>query len=198
VVTVKRKPDFKKNMYEAEAWANGELVLGVDEVGRSSLAGPIVAAAAILRPGASSRLLKDSKLLTLEERLKAYKWLLKNCVYGVGIMHHRRIDNVNIYQADLHAMHRAVMQVFACEPKRPSVILVDAMPLKFEDLKLQVVHFAKGERKSISIAAASIIAKVTRDALMERIDLSILWHAVSSQSPGASGKLFYSSQEFFA
>ncbi len=170
MATTKRKPDFKKNTYELEAWQRAELVCGIDEVGRSCFAGPVVAAAAILRPKAQHKLLKDSKLLTAEERDEAYKWLLKNCTFGVGIVHHRSIDSKNIYQATLMAMKRAVVQLMSWTPQQPSTILVDAMPVSLQHSDIPVIHFCYGERKSSSIAAASIIAKVTRDALMARMD----------------------------
>lgn len=170
MVTTKRKPDFKRQMYEQEAWARSELVCGIDEVGRSCLAGPVVAAAAILRPKAKHRLLKDSKVLTAEEREEAYAWLMKNCSYAVGITHHRIIDSINIYQATLVAMKRAVVQLLALAPKPPKVILIDAMPVLIDHVDIPVVCFNFGERQSASIAAASIIAKVTRDRLMGRMD----------------------------
>jgi ribonuclease HII len=85
-------------------------------------------------------------------------------------MHHRIIDDINIYQATLSAMKRALMQLLAQADQRPSVILIDAMPLSLDHIDIPVVHFPYGERQSASIAAASIIAKVTRDALMARLD----------------------------
>lgn len=170
MATTKRKPDFKKGMYELAAWEKSELVCGIDEVGRSCFAGPIVTAAVILKPNSNYRLLKDSKLMTAQERLQAYKWIKKNGTFAVGILHHRIIDKINIYHATLASMKRAAMQLVSIAPKKPSLILVDAMPLKFRDLDIDVVHFCYGERKSVSIAAASIVAKVTRDALMERLD----------------------------
>lgn len=170
MVTTKIKYRVKSQMFEKELWSKSELICGVDEVGRSCFAGPVVAAAAILRPNAKHKLLKDSKLLTADERLAAFKWLKKNSVYAVGIMHHRLIDTINIYQATICAMKRAVMQVFEQAQKTPSLILIDAMPVKFEHLDVPVYHFPKAEHKSASVAAASIIAKVTRDTIMERIN----------------------------
>ena len=170
MVTTKRKPDFKRQMYEKEAWEKSELVCGIDEVGRSCFAGPVVAAAAILRPKAKFKYLKDSKVLTPEQRELAYEWLLKNSTFAVGIMHHRIIDSKNIYHATLCAMKRALLQLLAHTPKAPSIVLVDAMPVKIDHLDIPVIHFCYGERQSASIAAASIIAKVTRDRLMSRLD----------------------------
>jgi ribonuclease HII len=170
MATIKRKPDFRKDLYEREAWEKDELVCGIDEVGRSCFSGPVVAAAVILHPKAGNRLLKDSKVMTAEQRLEAYGWLMKHSTFAVGIAHHRIIDSHNIYQATLIAMKRALMQVISLSSKYPSIVLVDAMPVKIDHLDIPVVHFNYGESKSKSIAAASIIAKVTRDAMMSRID----------------------------
>ncbi len=170
MITIKRKPDFKRHMYEKEAWERAELVCGIDEVGRSCFAGPVVAAAAILRPKAKFKYLKDSKVLTAEQRELAYEWLMKNSTFAVGIMHHRIIDSKNIYRATLCAMKRALIQLLAHTPTLPSIVLVDAMPVDVSHIDIPVVHFPYGERQSASIAAASIIAKVTRDRLMARLD----------------------------
>ncbi len=179
MVTTKRKPDFKSQMYEKDAWQRQELVCGIDEVGRSCLAGPVVAAAAILRPYAKHPLLKDSKVLTAEERATAYRWLMKNSSFAVGIRHHRIIDARNIYQATLSAMKRALVQLLSDTPQLPSIILVDAMPVSLQHMDIPVVCFPFGEKQSASIAAASIIAKVTRDALVTRLDSLIPGYALS-------------------
>jgi ribonuclease HII len=167
------KAKLLKNQYEKEAWNSAHLVCGVDEVGRGCLAGPLVTAAVILHPNRQSRLLKDSKILTKEELLKGQAWVVKNSWYGYGIVSNYQIDAHNIYQATLIAMKRAVMQAFSVCPYRPSAVLVDAMPLKlnfstYQDV--QIHSFPKGESLSISIAAASIIAKVKRDELISRFD----------------------------
>lgn len=162
-----------KNQYEKEAWTASQVVCGIDEVGRGCLAGPVVTAAVILHPNKTSRLLKDSKILTKEELAKGAAWVLKNSWFGYGIISHHQIDLHNIYQATLIAMKRAVMQAFMTCPRRPSCILVDAMPLKLTLSSyntIQIHSFTKGESLSISIAAASIIAKVKRDELMSRLD----------------------------
>ncbi|HZW60621.1 MAG TPA: ribonuclease HII [Candidatus Babeliales bacterium] len=164
---------FKKNSFEMEAWSLNKLVCGIDEVGRGCLAGPLVTAAVILPLNKTNRLLKDSKLTTPEERLKAYTWITKHCWYGVGIVHNRIIDQHNIYRATLIAMKRALVNLLATTDQYPEAILVDAMPLELSDTSykgIPVHHFPKGERKSSSIAAASIVAKVTRDAMMTRFD----------------------------
>jgi ribonuclease HII len=177
--TIKRKPDFPKNTYEQLAWSESTLVCGVDEVGRGCLAGPVVAAAVVLPVGKTSRLLKDSKLLQKDELLRGYAWIIKHCWYGVGIVHHRLIDQHNIYQATLRAMKRAVMQLRAKLPAEPTCILVDAMPLQIDSFAGDIIHFIYGETKSSSIAAASILAKVTRDTLMQDLERSFPGYALA-------------------
>ncbi len=162
-----------KNSFEKSLWKRGKLVVGIDEVGRGCLAGPLVTAAAILPLGLTSPLLKDSKLMTAEERLAAYAWIIAHCRYQIGIVHHRIIDQHNIYQATILAMKKALVTLLCQINETPGAILVDAMPLKLSDTGFQeipVYHFPKGEQKSSSIAAASIVAKVTRDALMEKYE----------------------------
>lgn len=169
---IKPKERFKKNHFEKEAWALSNLVCGIDEVGRGCLAGPLVTAAVILPAGKTSPLLKDSKIMTPEERLKAYLWIEKNCWYGLGSVHHRLIDKHNIWHATLIAMKRALINVLSIAPSLPSAILIDAMPLQMFDTgyDIPVYYFPFGESKSSSIAAASIVAKVRRDAMMTRAE----------------------------
>lgn len=163
---------MKKNSHEYFAWEQNQVVCGIDEVGRGCLAGPLVTAAVILPPNTSYRLLKDSKEMSLEERLQAHKWITKNCYYSYGVVHHRLIDKHNIWHATLIAMRRAVMNLLAIAPK-PQSIVVDAMPLNLQNScynNIPIHHFPFGEKKSSSIAAASIIAKVKRDAMMEQMN----------------------------
>ena len=123
----------------------------------------------ILPVNRSHKLLKDSKTLSQEELQLASRWILKNCHYSIVPLHHRLIDTHNIYQATLIAMKRAIMQVCSLSPELPSQIVVDAMPLNLVATPYEaipVAHFIKGESKSSSIAAASIIAKVYRDNLI--------------------------------
>lgn len=173
ILPLKVKEKFRKNFYEIQAWAVNELVCGIDEVGRGCLAGPLVTAAVILPAHKTHPLLKDSKLLSVQDREKAYKWIIKNCWQSVGIVHHRLVDEHNIWHATLLAMKRALVNLLAHAP-HPRAILVDAMPLNLFDTSfchIPVYHFIEGERKSSSIAAASIVAKVRRDALMKRFDI---------------------------
>lgn len=162
----------RKNYFETREWAKNGLVCGIDEVGRGCLAGPLVAAAVILPPYKTHPFLKDSKLMTPEERLRAYSWILKHCWFSYGIVHNRLIDTHNIYQATLIAMKKALVGLLAQAP-HPNAFLIDAMPLNLSDTPyshIPVHYFPFGERKSSSIAAASIVAKVTRDEIMNQMN----------------------------
>lgn len=184
------KAPIKKNEYELTAWGQNGLVCGIDEVGRGCLAGPVVTAAVIIPPGKKSPLIKDSKVLTPEERLKALIWIEKHCWYATGIVHNRIIDSHNIWQATLIAMKKALLHLLASCPYAPEAVLVDAMPLQLLDTSyanIPVYHFTKGESRSISIAAASIVAKVKRDAIMARLDAIIPGYAFE-QHKGYSTK----------
>ncbi len=168
--------NIKKNSFETDAWQRQMLVVGIDEVGRGCFAGPVVAAAVILPIGKPHRMLKDSKIMTPEEREKAFQWIKKHCHYGIGIVHHRSIDEHNIWRATLIAMKKALIHVLEASGTRPSAILTDAMPLDLSDTHfhtIPVYYFTKGERRSSSVAAASIAAKVTRDAMMALYDKAI-------------------------
>ena len=164
---------FNKNYFEQAAWTANQVICGLDEVGRGCLAGPVVTAAVILPPGKTHRLLKDSKLMTSDERIQAYAWIKKYCWYATGIVHHRTIDDRNVWHATLIAMKKALVHLLATAPQQPSKIITDAMPLNLFDTAykdIPVHYFPFGERRSSTIAAASIVAKVTRDAMMRRMD----------------------------
>jgi ribonuclease HII len=142
-------------------------VAGVDEAGRGPLAGPVVAGCVVLTADTDHRLFQDSKKLSEKKRESLYDILQDSGTpYGVGIVSARTIDSINILQASLLAMKRAVEdceQRFSC---KPAFLLVDG---KFTiPLSLPQQALVKGESRSASIAAASIIAKVTRDRLMAR------------------------------
>lgn len=176
MVTTRQTGNIKKNSFEYDAWQRQELVIGVDEVGRGCFAGPVVAAAVILPRDKAHRMLKDSKIMTSEEREKAFAWIVKHCSYGIGIVHHRAIDEHNIWHATLIAMKKAVMHALEASGQKPSTILTDAMPLNLADThfhEIPVYYFTQGESRSSSIAAASIVAKVTRDAMMKLFDEAI-------------------------
>ncbi len=162
----------KRDFYEKKAWITAQSIIGIDEVGRGCLAGPVLAAAVILPPKTRYNRLIDSKKMTKKEREIAYKWIIKNCNVGIGIAHHRLIDKHNIYQATIIAMKKALSALISITFKNPDIILVDAVTEKFTDIinpKTIIYSFKNGEDRSRSIAAASIVAKVTRDKIMDNL-----------------------------
>lgn len=173
---VKRKRDIQKRIdederlegmltYEKECYARGiELIAGVDEVGRGPLAGPVVAAAVILPKGCKIPGLNDSKKIPKAKHKEIYEAVLQNAIaIGIGVKDNHVIDQVNIYEATKLAMMEAIGQL---EPQ-PQHLLIDAMKL---DLPISQTSIIKGDANSLSIAAASIVAKVTRDQMMEEFD----------------------------
>ena len=158
-----------KSVIERAMWEHQGLICGVDEVGRGCLAGPVVTAAVILYPKATFALLKDSKLLTKEQRERAARWIKEHSWYAYGMVSHDEIDRLNVYWATKCAMKRAVLHVCASMTCLPGKIIVDAVPLSFDLTALAhipVEYFPFAEQQSISVAAASIVAKVKRDELM--------------------------------
>lgn len=159
---------IKKNFFEEAAWQAGMGVIGIDEVGRGCLAGPVVTAAVMLEPGALNPLLKDSKVLTKVQRERAYAWIVEHSHYAFGMASHHVIDSVNIYQATRLAMRKALIHLLTTV-SMPQTILIDAMPVSLHDTPWHIIpihHAPFGESWSSSIAAASILAKVYRDRLM--------------------------------
>ncbi|MBY0109743.1 MAG: ribonuclease HII [Candidatus Babeliaceae bacterium] len=175
------------NHFEKQTSLNNTILCGIDEVGRGCLAGPVVTAAAILKSTRKNSLIKDSKLLNETQLEKAYSWLIKNSTFAVSIIDHRRIDQHNIYQATQISMCRAYYQLCAVAPVAPKVVLVDAVKLP---LNCQVISLYKGEKESISIAAASIIAKVTRDRIMKRLSKSFPLYSLHEHK-GYATKIHY-------
>ena len=151
--------------FEKEAWATGaKLVAGVDEVGRGSLFGCVAAAACILNPADRIRGLRDSKLLAPDVREKLAARIRKRCIgWSVAEVDVGKIDEINIYHASLLAMKLAVERL---EP-RPDYLLVDAVSIDFDCPQKKIIH---GDALSASIAAASILAKVHRDAVLRSLD----------------------------
>ena len=142
------------------------VICGIDEAGRGPLAGPVVAAAAVLPKDAVILWLNDSKKLSERRREELFLEIREKAVaYGVGIVSPAVIDEINILQATYEAMRQAVSQL----PAEPDIFLNDAVMIPGIDDKKQV-RIIKGDAKSVSIAAASIVAKVTRDRLMEEYD----------------------------
>ena len=150
------------------------LVIGVDEAGRGPLAGPVVAAAVVIK-GYSSYLdeVNDSKKLTESKRERIFENILNdnNILYGVGIVNADTIDEINILQATYIAMKEAIENIHNSDKER-YLILVDGNR-EIKDCKYVQETIVKGDSKSLSIATASIIAKVTRDRIMKELDLKI-------------------------
>ena len=136
------------------------VVAGVDEAGRGPLAGPVVAAAVIIDQNNLIEGIKDSKKLSKNKREELYVKITQNYTWSIGVVGPKEIDEINILEATKKACVLAVEGLI----KQPSVVIVDGN-MKFSDKRF--VSYIKGDDKSISIAAASIIAKVTRDRMME-------------------------------
>ncbi|KXU16294.1 Ribonuclease HII [Streptococcus oralis] len=151
--------------YEKELYAQGiGLIAGVDEVGRGPLAGPVVAAAVILPPSCKIKGLNDSKKIPKKKHREIFQAVQDQALsIGIGIIDNHVIDEVNIYEATKLAMTEAIRQL----QSQPEHLLIDAMKL---DLPTSQTSIIKGDAHSLSIAAASIIAKVTRDDLMASYD----------------------------
>lgn len=155
-------------IYEKELYKDGiDFIGGVDEVGRGPLIGNVVAACCVLPKDFKLDGLNDSKKLSEKKRDEYYDYIIQNCVaYGIGKVGPEEIDEINIYEASRKAMMIAIKEV----RKQVNLehVLVDAMPLP--DLDIPHTPIIKGDAKSISIAAASVIAKVTRDREMYELD----------------------------
>lgn len=153
--------------YEKELFQKGiNYIGGTDEAGRGPLVGPVVAACCVLPKDFQLEGLTDSKKLTEKKREKFFPYIKEHALaYGIGIISPERIDEINIYQASREAMIKAIEEVRNQIPLE--YVLSDAMPL---DLDIPALPIIKGDAKSISIAAASVLAKVTRDHILEEMD----------------------------
>ena len=141
-----------------------KIIAGVDEVGRGSLIGPVYAAAVILNKSINRKLLKDSKSLTKSKREFLSKYIKKNSIWSIGKASVKEIEKINILQASLLAMKRAIKKL----KKKPVIVLVDGNKLpEIKNYKLRSI--IKGDKKIPSISAASIIAKVTRDKMITNL-----------------------------
>ena len=141
-----------------------KLIAGVDEVGRGPLVGPVVTAAVILPVNYKLEGLTDSKKLTPKKRDKFFDIIMQDAIsVSIGMKDNKVIDEVNIYEATKLAMMEAINNLNV----KPEHVLIDAMPL---DLDIPHTSIIKGDAKSLSIAAASVIAKVTRDRMMDELD----------------------------
>jgi len=157
--------DLTMYQYENELYKLGyTYIAGVDEAGRGPLAGPVVAAAVILKKGATFTYVDDSKKLSEKQRNLALLEIKEQALaIGIGISSVEEIDLINIYRASREAMLSAIKQLKI----KPEFLLIDAMPMEI-DIPLKSI--IKGDQLSISIAAASIVAKTTRDAYMLEMD----------------------------
>lgn len=143
-----------------------EFVCGIDEVGRGPLAGPVVAGAVILPRGSRILYINDSKKLSEKKRNELFDVIQNEAVsIGIGVVSPARIDEINILQATYEAMRQAIQKLSVV----PDILLNDAVTIPMIDI--EQVPIIKGDTKSISIGAASIMAKVTRDRMMEEYDL---------------------------
>ena len=152
--------------YEKELYQEGyTFICGTDEAGRGPLAGPVVAAAVILPKNYTLEGLNDSKKLTEKKREKFFPIIKKDAIsYGIGIVDAKTIDEINIYEASRLAMKKAIWDMKV----KPEYVLTDAMPI--HDLDVPVKPIIHGDALSLTIAAASVLAKVTRDHIMLELD----------------------------
>ena len=159
---IKRTEELKA--YERE-YKDYKFICGIDEAGRGPLAGPVVAGAVILPKDCDILYINDSKKLSEKKREELYETITKKAVsWAVGIVEQDVIDKINILQATYEAMRQAINKLSV----QPDILLNDAVTIP--DVKIKQVPIVKGDAKSISIGAASIIAKVTRDRIMQDYD----------------------------
>ena len=140
------------------------VIAGVDEVGRGCLAGPVFAAAVILKKNIDTEGIKDSKMISFNKRILMSEYIKKNSFYAVGSASVEEINKINILNASLLSMKRALNKL----KLKPSIAYVDGLFIP-EGLKIKCKNFIDGDKKIISISAASIIAKATRDLFMIRL-----------------------------
>jgi len=142
-----------------------KFIAGVDEAGRGPLAGPVCAAAVILPEGFQAEGVNDSKKLTEKKRDELYDYIIDNCIaYAIEFSDHRLIDEINIRNATFKAMSKAVENL----QTKADYVIIDGNAINYIDTPHECV--VKGDAKSLSIAAASILAKVTRDRFMDKLD----------------------------
>lgn len=181
VLEKERERLMAMHQYE-EQYKDCQAICGIDEAGRGPLAGPVVAAAVILPKDCEILYLNDSKQLSAKKRELLYDEIMEKAVsVGVGYATPQRIDEINILQATYEAMRQAVNKLSVC----PDILLNDAV--RIPGLSMQQVPIVKGDAKSVSIAAASIIAKVTRDRLMMEYDKAMpQYHFAANKGYGSA------------
>lgn len=175
---------FPDHHFEQEYWEKGLLVAGVDEAGRGALAGPVVAASVIFPKGTENTLrCRDSKIMSAHEREEIFEGILSSAIgIGIGIVEHDIIDEINIRNATVLAMQQALSSI----PSENLHALIDGNHFVHDSLPFSTI--IKGDYHCFSIAAASIIAKVTRDRIMEELDGKIgsLYYFARNKGYGTS------------
>lgn len=187
---VKRMAAYEKELARMEVMTEYErqfasygAICGIDEVGRGPLAGPVVAGAVILPKDCDILYLNDSKKLTAKMRDKLYDEIMEKAVtVGIGFVSEKRIDEINILNATYEAMREAIGKLGL----KPDILLNDAVTIP--GVSIKQVPIIKGDAKSASIAAASIIAKVTRDRFMEQMDEKYPGYGFASNKGYGSGE----------
>ena len=150
------------NFYEQRCWRENKLCLGIDEAGRGPLAGPLVVAGVVFPLNYDSKEIYDSKRLTVAKREELYNRIIADAVhFEIKVVSVAEVDSLNIYQATKKATMEIAINA------NVTVVLTDAMPL---DIDVETISLVKGDQKSCSIAAGSILAKVTRDRIMAEYD----------------------------
>ena len=172
----------KLKEYENQYWDTVSYIGGIDEVGRGPLAGPVVTACVVLPKDCSILYINDSKKLSAAKRDELYDTIMKEAVsVGIGVVSEKRIDEINILQATYEAMRQAIAE----STVEPEILLNDAVTIPGVNIKQ--VPIIKGDAKSISIGAASIIAKVTRDRMMVEYDkMYPMYHFASNKGYGSA------------
>ena len=184
-----RKRIWKLQEYERK-YGQYTYICGIDEVGRGSIAGPVVAGAVILPKDCDILYINDSKKLTAAKREELYDEIMEKAVAaGIGMVSPQRIDEINILQATYEAMREAISKL---EPA-PDILLNDAVTIP--EVTIPQVPIIKGDAKSISIGAASIVAKVTRDRLMVEYDKILPQYGFASNKGYGSAEHIRALQE---
>ena len=158
--------------FDIELTYPNKIIAGIDESGRGPLAGPVIAAIVIIDPDNINYELNDSKKLSVTRRELLYKFITDNYIYAISEISPQIIDEINIYQATKLAFYRCYEQLNL----KPDIVLIDGN-MKFAEENF--ISIVKGDQKSLSIAAASIVAKVTRDRIMQNLHLAYpyySWH----------------------
>ena len=153
---------------------NKTIVAGVDEVGRGCLAGPVFSAAVILNENIITKEIKDSKKILFKKRLLISNYIKKNSIYAIGVANVDEINKINILNASLLSMKRALQQL----KLKPTIAYIDGIFVP-KNLKIKCKTFIKGDQRILCISAASIVAKATRDLFMIKLSKrypKYLWH----------------------